>query len=94
MINSLAHRTEWPPWLKIEHGGKMHILAYNSKTKAFRANLTWGKIVYQVKIYLPSNFQMNRTTCCWVLCPKIGNFKEILQFLVIILNTNVDRDKL
>ena len=27
-------------------------------------------------------------------CPKIGDFKVILQFLVIILNTIIDRDKL
>ena len=31
----------------------MQFLTYNSKTKAFRANLAWGTIVYQVKIYLP-----------------------------------------
>ena len=43
----------WPLWLKIEHRGKMQFLAYISKTKAFRANLTWGKIVHQVKIYQP-----------------------------------------
>ena len=38
---------------KKEHRGKMQFFAYNSKTKAFRANLTWGNIVNQVKIYLP-----------------------------------------
>jgi hypothetical protein len=48
-----VNQPRWPPWLKIEHRGKMQFLAYNSKTKAFRAILTWGKIVYQVKIYLP-----------------------------------------
>ena len=37
-----------------------------------------GKIVHQVKIYLPWN----------------GNFKEILLFLVIILNIIIDTDKL
>ena len=39
--------------IKIEHRGKMQFLAFNIKTKAFKANLTRGKIVYQVKIYLP-----------------------------------------
>jgi hypothetical protein len=48
-----ANQPRWPPWLKIEHRGKMQFLAYISKTKAFRANLTRGKIVYLVKIYLP-----------------------------------------
>ena len=49
-----------------------------------------GKIVYQVKIYLPSNFQMNLTTCCWVAAPEL----VILLFWVIILNIIIDRDKL
>jgi len=44
--------------------GKMQFLAYNSKTKALRANLTGSKIVDQVKIYLPWNFQMNRIIGC------------------------------
>jgi hypothetical protein len=48
-----ANQQRWPPWLKIEHRGKMQFFAYNSKTKAFRANLTGSKIVNQVKIYLP-----------------------------------------
>ena len=29
----------------------MQFLAYNSKTKAFRANLTWGNIVYDIFLY-------------------------------------------
>ena len=37
-----ANQPRWPPWLKIENTGKMQFLAYNLKTKAFRANLTWG----------------------------------------------------
>ena len=68
-------KSRWPPWLKIEHRGKMQFLAYNSKTKAFRANPTWGKIVYQMKIYLLYNFQINLTTHCWVAAP----FKVILR---------------
>ena len=46
VFGDLAIQSRWPPWQKIEHKGKMYILAYNSETKAFRANLTWGKIVY------------------------------------------------
>ena len=49
----MIYQQTWSPLLKIEHRGQMQFLAYNSKTKAFRANLTWDKIVYQVKIYLP-----------------------------------------
>ena len=41
-----AKQPRWPPWLKIEHRGKMQFLAYNSKTKAFTANLTWDNIVH------------------------------------------------
>ena len=37
-----ANQPRWPPWLKIEHRGKMQFWAYNLKTKAFRANLTGG----------------------------------------------------
>ena len=37
-----AIEPRWPQLLKIEQRGKMQFLAYNSKTKAFRANLTWG----------------------------------------------------
>ena len=72
-----ANQPRWLPWLKIEHRGKMQFLVYNSKTKALRANLTKGKIVYQVKVYLPWNFQRIGTTCFWVAAPKLvilGNF--------------------
>ena len=41
----LFRQKTWPPWLKIEHRGKMQFLGYISKTKAFRANLTGGKVV-------------------------------------------------
>ena len=50
--------------------------------------------VLQVKIYLPWNLQMNQTTGCWVAAPELEIFKEILLFLVIILNIIIDRDKL
>ena len=48
-----TNQPRWPPWLKIEHRGQMQFLAYNSEAEAFRANLTRGKIVHQVKIYQP-----------------------------------------
>ena len=38
--DDLAIKPRWPPWLEIEHRGKMYILVYIFKTKAFRANLT------------------------------------------------------
>ena len=38
-----ANQPRWPPWLKIEHRGKIQFLAYNSKTKAFKPNMTWGQ---------------------------------------------------
>ena len=69
MSNDPAGLPRWPPWLKIEHRGKMYISACISETKAFRANLTWCKIAYQDKMYLPRNFQTNQTTCCWVAAP-------------------------
>ena len=36
-----VNQPRWPPWLKIDNRGKMQFLAYNSKTKALRANLIW-----------------------------------------------------
>ena len=61
---------------KIKHRGNMYILAYISETIAF---LTWHKIVNQVKISMPSNVQMNRTTGCCVAPSELvllllGNF--------------------
>ena len=79
----LSNQPRWPPWLKIEHRGKMQFLAYNSKTKAFRANLTWGKIVDQVKIYLPWNFQTIRTTCCWVAAPELVILSKFCSFWLL-----------
>ena len=58
----------------------MQFLSYNSKTKAFRANLTWGKIVNQFKIYLPSNFQMNWNTRCWVAAPELVILSKFAVF--------------
>ena len=71
----------------------MYILAYIFKTKAFRANLTQGKIVDQVNFYLPWNFSDESDNLLLGCCPWIGNFKEILQILVI-FNIIIDRDKL
>ena len=72
----------------------MQFLAYNTKTKAFRANLTWGKIVYQVTIYLLWNFQMGRTTGCQVAASELVILEKFCYFFVIILNIIIDRDKL
>ena len=78
-----ANQPRWPPRLKIEHKGKMQFLAYNSKTKAFRANLTWGGIVKQVRIYLPWNFQMNRITLCWVAAPELVILRKFCCFWLL-----------
>ena len=43
MSGDPAIQPRWPPWLKIEHRGKMQFLVYISETKAFRANLIGGK---------------------------------------------------
>ena len=88
-----ACQPTWPTWLKIEHRGKIQFLAFISETKAFRANLMWGKYVYQVNIYPLVIFRQIRQPIV-VCCPWIGSFKEILQFLVIILNIIINRDKL
>ena len=72
----------------------MQFLAYNSKTKASRANLTWGLNCLSSQDLFALKFKMNRTTGCWVAAPELLIFKEILRFLVIILNTIIDRDKL
>ena len=58
----------------------MQFLAYNSKTKAFRANPTRGKIINQIKIYLPYNFQMNLTTHCWVAAPELVILRKFAVF--------------
>ena len=45
-LRFLIRQKTWPPLLKIEHRGQMQFLAYISKTKALRANLTWSKNVH------------------------------------------------
>ena len=52
MSGDPVNKARWPPWLKIEHRGKMQFLANNSKTKAFRANLTGVKCL-SGQVYLP-----------------------------------------
>ena len=37
----MIYQQTWSPLLKIEHRGQMQFLAYYSKTKAFRATLTY-----------------------------------------------------
>ena len=60
------------------------VFGYYSKTKAFRANLTRGKIVIQVKIYLLLIFQMNQITGCWVAAPELVILRKFCPFSVII----------
>ena len=38
---SPPNQPRWPPWLKIEHRGKMQFLAYNSKTVVGLLPLHW-----------------------------------------------------
>ena len=54
-----------PPWLKIEHRGKMQFLAYNSKTKAFRANPTGVKLFISSRSICPEIFR-------WIGQPVVG----------------------
>ena len=85
--------TKMAAMAKIEHRGKMQFLAYNSKTKAFRANLRGVKLFIRSRSICPEIFR-------WIgqpvvrLLSWIGNFKEILPFFVIFLNIIIDRDKL
>ena len=88
-----AIQPRWLPRLNIGHRGKMQFLAYNSKIKAFRANLTeWNCLSCKDLSALKCSYGSNNPFFGY--CPWIGNFKEMLQFLVIILNTIIDRDKL
>ena len=88
VLRFLICQKTWLPLLKIEHRGQMQFLAYISKTKAFRANLKLGHVLSALKFSDESN---NPLLGC---CHLIGNFKEILPFLVTILNTIIGRAKL
>ena len=70
----------------------MYILAYNSETEAFRANLTELSCLLSQDLSA-LKFSDESDNLLLGCCPWIGYFKEILQFLVI-LNTIIDRDKL
>ena len=61
--------------------GKMQFLAYNSKTKAFRANLTWGKFGLSGQDLSALKFSGESDHPLLGCCPGIGNFKEMLPFL-------------
>ncbi|VDI42946.1 centrosomal protein CEP112, partial [Mytilus galloprovincialis] len=37
------------------------------------------KMAAMIKIYLPWNFQMNRTNCCWIAAPELVNNRAGLQ---------------
>ena len=72
----LIRRKTWPPWLKIEHRGKLQFLANNSKTVTDIKNLTWGRIVQNDKIYLSWNFDANPNTHVGVIALFSSNFQN------------------
>jgi hypothetical protein len=57
-----VHQTTWPLLLKIEHVVKLQVLGNNSKTVNNIKNLSWGKNDQHIKIYLPSNIEVNLMT--------------------------------
>ena len=57
-----VHQPTWPLLLKIEHMVELQVLGNNSKTVNNIKNLTWGKHDQHIKIYLPSNFEVNLIT--------------------------------
>ena len=74
--------------------GKMQILAYNSETKALRAIQTWGLNCFASQDLSALKFSDESDNWLLGCCPKLVNFKDILPFFVIILNTIIDKDKL
>jgi hypothetical protein len=63
----VVHQPIWPLLLKIEHMVKLQVLGNNSKTINNIKNLTCGKNVQHIKIYLPCNFEVNLITHLGVL---------------------------
>ena len=72
----------------------MYILAYDSETKALRVIQTWGLNCLSGQDLSALKFSDKSDNPLLGSCPWIGNFKEILLFLVIILKIIIDRNKL
>ena len=72
----ICQRT-WPPWLKIEHRGKLQFFAYNSKMVTDIKFVQRIKSVQNLKIYLPWNFQEDPTT-------DVGVIALFLDFFIIL----------
>ena len=70
------HQSTWPLLLKIEHMVKLQILGNNSETVSNIKNLTWGKNVQHVKIYLPFYFEVNPITHFGVIALFSSNFQN------------------
>ena len=81
------YQTKWPTWLKLEHSGKMQFLLYIFETKTFRA-IFQDFNVHQNKIYPLTNFQLNRTTCCWVAAPELVILRKFHRFWLLSVNSN------
>ena len=75
-----VHQPTWPLLLKIEHMVKLQVFGNNSKTVNNIKNLTWGKNVRHIKIYLPCNFEVNPIAHVGVISLFSSNFQKFNTF--------------